>query len=117
MKSRSPEERAKKYRQAAVVFGAVSVVYFAVLAWKRPPHPVEPWLAVAVGGTALLFIGVLSLLIWRGRRWLVLLLLVLYVGRTAWSVVAIQSYGGVFVAVVLLHLLVLAFLVRAGFDL
>ncbi|OGW59267.1 MAG: hypothetical protein A2V83_06150 [Nitrospirae bacterium RBG_16_64_22] len=116
-RSGSPEERSRKYHHAAAAYAAIAVAYFLLLVWKRPPHPVEPWIVASFVAGGLLMAVVFSVLIWRGHRWLVLLLSVVYVGRVFWSALAIPRYGWVFGVVTALHVLVLAFLVRAGFDL
>lgn len=116
-KIRNPEGRARKYHHAAVAYAAIAIAYFLLFAWKRPPHPVEPWIIGVVVGAGLLVAVVFPILIWRQHRWLVLLLSVVYVGRIFWSALAIPKYGWVFGVVTALHVLVLAFLVRAGFDL
>ncbi|MBI3391701.1 MAG: hypothetical protein HY039_00780 [Nitrospirae bacterium] len=116
-RSRSPKERAAKYHHAAAAYAAIAAAYFLLFAWKRPPHPVEPWIVAFFVAGGLLMAVVFPVLIWRGHRWLVLLLSVVYVGRVFWSALAIPRYGWVFGVVTALHVLVLAFLVRAGFDL
>lgn len=116
-RSRSPEERAAKYHHAAVVYAAIAIAYLLLFAWKRPPHPVEPWMAALFVAGGVLVAVVFPILIWRLHRWLVLLLSIVYVGRIVWSVLAISRYGWVFGVVTALHVFTLAFLVRAGFDL
>lgn len=116
-RSGNQEERARKYHHAAVAYAAIAIAYFLLFAWKRPPHPVESWIVALFVAGGLLVAVVFPVLIWRRHRWLVLLLSVVYVGRVFWSALAIPKYGWVFGVVTALHILVLAFLVRAGFDL
>lgn len=74
----------KRYHQAAIGFILMSVAYLFLAYWKVPSFNIT---AEAVGSLVffIVFVGTLSIFIYRGSRRLVLVLAALYAGRILFS--------------------------------
>lgn len=74
-----------KYRQAAIGFVLLSVVYLALAYWKVPSFNIT---VQTMGSVVffILFVGVLAKFIYGGSRKLVLVLAAIYAGRILFSV-------------------------------
>ncbi len=77
--------RLKKYHQAAIGFVLLNVAYLILSYWKVPSFDITPAKAAGYLVFLVIFIGGLSVFIYRGSRKLVLVLAAFYAGRILFS--------------------------------
>lgn len=77
-------ENLTRYHQAAIGFVLLNIIYLALTYWKVPAFNITPQV---IGSLLFLivFIGILSFLIYRGSRKLVIVLAAIYAGRVLFS--------------------------------
>jgi hypothetical protein len=81
----------KKYREAAIGFVLLNVVYLILTYWKVPSFGIAPVKAVGYLVLIILFIGTLATFVYRGSRILVIVLAAVYAGRALFSVYALTT--------------------------
>ena len=75
----------KKYHQAAIGFVLLNVAYLTLSYWKVPSFDITPAKAAGYLVFLVIFIGALSVFIYRGSRKLVVVLAAIYAGRVLFS--------------------------------
>ncbi len=75
----------KKYHQAAIGFLLLNGIYLILTYWKVPSFDLTPAKAAGYLIFLIIFIGTISVFVYRGSRKLVLVLAAIYAGRVLFS--------------------------------
>ena len=81
----------KKYREAAIGFVLLNGVYLILTYWKVPSFGITPAKALGYLVLIILFIGAISIFVYRGSKILVIVLAAIYAGRALFSAYALIS--------------------------